>query len=36
LILEAILVGLVVWFVMRRRKRKIRVAKGAEDSERAT
>jgi hypothetical protein len=35
LILEAILVGLVVWLVMRRRKKKIRLAKGA-DSQRAT
>jgi membrane protein YqaA with SNARE-associated domain len=36
LILEAILVGLVVWLVMRRRKRKTRITKGGEDSERAT
>jgi hypothetical protein len=35
LILEAILVGLGVWLVMRRRKKKIRLAKGA-DSQRAT
>jgi hypothetical protein len=33
--LEAILVGLAVWLVMRRRKKKIPVAKGA-DSQRAT
>jgi membrane protein YqaA with SNARE-associated domain len=29
LILEAILVGLVVWLVMRRRKRKVSIAKGS-------